>query len=313
MDVRSLARCGLIAALALAVPDASRAQSCYTQTSLGGASTVNLVTAIERVGTSPANMNALENDGSDGSSYAFANFVGVATVTAATALVSGSIADNDDAPFGLTFINGSANPVIVTQVDVKSDPAKPALFRSSPKPVGMGPLTGWDWVDGWTVRWSGSIVVPPKSGQGFIVDANISNARIDITDVDVGGVVTSSIGVFTGEAFPTDVFVPDRKWKVATGVVGFDVAGDFPKTFVPGLVGGAPNTISVRVQEYANTQSIAAGLQLEVSVPAQWSAVSLVSAPAPWNPASVVILQPTSSTPGTAAPTPSSSLTTTSR
>jgi hypothetical protein len=298
MSSRLIGTSLLLAALILGAPSGASAQTCYTATSLGGASTPTLVTAIERVGTTPSNMNALENDGQDASSYAVANFVGVATVTAATALVSGSIADNDHAPLGLTFINGSASAVTVTQVDVTSDRAKPALFRSAPKPVGLGPLTGWDWVDGWTIRWSGAIVVPPKSGQGFIVDANISNERLDITNVNVGGVITTSIGSFTGQAFPTDVFVPDRKWKVATAVVGFEVAGTFPHTFVPGLTGGVSNTISVRVEEYANTQSIASGLQLEVSVPEQWTSVSLVSAPAPWNAASVVIQQPTSSSPG---------------
>ena len=295
--VRSIALCLAIPALAALSPVA-HAQSCYTQTSLGGAAAVNLITALERVGTSPANMNAVENDGADSSSYAVANFAGVAGVTAATALVSGSLADNDDGPFGVTFINGTANPVTVTQVDVTADRTKAALFRSAPKPVGLGPIDTWTWIDGWTVRWTGTLVVPPKSGQGFIVEPKISNAAIDIPNTNVGGTITTSIGTFVGQPFPTDVFVPDRKFKVATGVIGFDVAGTFPRTFIPGLIGGVSNTISLRIQEYANNQSIAAGLELTVSIPPQWSNVSLVSAPPPFDAASVVIVQPTSSTPG---------------
>lgn len=292
------------ATLFVAIPRAD-AQSCYTKTTVGGGSTVNLVSAVEAAGTSIANVNALENNDLDASSYLLQTFTGPASITVATALVSGPIADNDRAPFGLTFINGSPNAVTVTEVNITSDAAHPPIFRSSPPVTTIDPAVGtWSVPDGRTIRWTGSLIVPAKSAQGFIARVAVQNIGLPNTGVVVGGTITTaSLGVLTANGFPTDVYTPDRSNKVGEGVVAFVDAGNYPRTIndaVAGtnLIGGQASTIRVRVSEYANNQAIAAGLQLTVTVPAGWTINSVTTgagAPA-WG--SATITQPTSAVDG---------------
>lgn len=301
-------------------------QSCYTKTTTGGGSTVNVVAGVPTIGTLAANTNARENDAADSSYYQVSTFYGPTTLIFGTALVSSAAADNDHAPFGLTFINGTALPVTVTQADIT---ASKAIFRSAPGPDLIQP-TGcaapdncgtWTFSTASVLHWAGSIVIGPKSARTFIVDAKIVNSpppKPDILNVLVGGTFTTSAGNFTTAAFPTDIYVPNGPEKVATAVVGFvdpfnaGAGNGFPRTFnnafdnrppagaTKNLVGGLPSIITVRVQEYANNQDIAAGLALRVDIPAGFSSVSVASAGAPWSttPANLTIVQPTATTAG---------------
>ena len=292
------------ATLFVAIPRAD-AQSCYTKTTAGSGSTVNLVSAVAASGTSLSNVDTLENNNLDASSYLLQTFTGPASVTVATALVSGPLADNDRAPFGLTFINGSPNAVTVTQVNITSDAAHPPIFRSSPPVTTIDPAVGtWSIPDGRTMRWTGSLIVPAKSAQGFIARVAVQNIGLPNNGVVVGGTITtSSLGVLTATGFPTDVYTPDTSNKVGEGVVAFVDAGSYPRTInnaVAGtnLIGGQASTITVRVSEYANNQSIAAGLQLTVTVPAGWTINSVTTAAGTPGWGSATITQPTSTADG---------------
>ncbi len=299
---------GLSVVVAFGISSPAAAQSCYGLQSYGGASTVNLVSAVPDVGTSPSNMNALESP--TPAYYQLSTFAGPASVTIATALVSGSIADNDKAPLGLTFINGSAADVKIRQVRVQSDRSKLPLFRTSPKPTNIGPLVGtWavsaDRYDAvWTAP-SGGYTVPLKSAQGFLANIFVSNVGANILGDLVGGSITTCASVCNGtddlttyvaQAYATDLYVPISSQKVATAVVGFVDGGNFPRTtntatYGPpaNLIGGQVSTIRVRAKEWSGNQSIASGLRLTVTLPAQWTNVSVTAAGAPWNLATATV------------------------
>lgn len=294
--------------LLLLIARPASSQTCYTQQSYGGASTINLVSAVPDVGTSPSNMNALETP--TPAYYQLSTFAGPASVTIATALVSGSIADNDKAPLGLTFINGGATDVKIRQVTVQSDTSKLPLFRTSPKPTNIDPLTGTWAVSAnrynavWTAP-AGGYTVSAKSAQGFLANIYVSNVGANILSDLVGGTITTcanacngtdDLTTYVAQSYPTDLYVPTTSQKVATAVVGFVDAGNFPRTtstatYGPpaNLVGGQPSTIRVRAKEWSGNQAIASGLQLTVTLPPQWTNVSVTSAGAPWNLATAVV------------------------
>ena len=281
------------------------AQSCYTKTTTGGASTVNVVSGSALPGTLVANVNARENDANDSSYYQVTSAYGLQIAAVSAAFVSGPISDNDRAPFGVTFLNGTTSPLTVTQADIISDPAKAGIFRAAPPLLPIVPGAGWSFIDSHHVRWTGSIIVPAKSGQSFIVDDRLPNFGSDVTDVLVGGSVTATnLGpppvttVYPATGFLTDIFVKRGPEKVATGVVGFVKGGAFPSTLTDDLLGGVPSTVTARVQEWANNQDIATGLKMTITIPAGFSNVSVLSAPPPWNAAGASISPPTSSTDG---------------
>lgn len=276
----------------LALPAAAQQRACDIGQHYGGDSSVTLVNAIERIGTSRANMNAL-----DGSYYELSNDAGFTQVLFATEMISDSAADNDRAPFGLIFINPTNTPITITQVDVASDPAKTGIWRASPAPVGITPIAGWSWVNSRVVRWNGSVEVPAHGGIDFIVEAKISNLGVDILDNVVTATCVTSVGNYTAVGYATNVFVPTASQKVATGVVAFSTGG-FPRGYITGLTGGVPNDVAVRIQEYANNQAIERNLELSVTIPPGWTNVSVVSAPAPFDPSSVSIIPATASTEG---------------
>jgi parallel beta-helix repeat protein len=297
---------GVLVACSLFLTLRLDAQSCNTRTTTGAGSTVTLVTAVEAVGTTTNNLQAAENDGNANSYYQLQTFSGPASITNATSFVSGPIADNDHAPFGLTFINGSANSVTVTRVDIVADrDLFRAVLRRAPIPIEPPAAGTWSRVNARTMEWNGLIVVPAKSGQGFIVDAEVSNVVLDILNITVAGAINTSAGILTAQGFLTNVFVPHGSDKVATAVVAFVDGGNYPRTInnavagPPGnLIGGQASTITLRVNEYAGNEGIAGNLALTVTIPAQWSNVAILTALGQWNPAGAVIVQPTATTAG---------------
>jgi parallel beta-helix repeat protein len=199
----------------------------------------------------------------------------------------------------LIFVNPTNASITISRVDLTADRTKPALFRGSPAPGMVSPGTGtWTFIDGWNLRWTpaGTFTVAPHAGADFIVDARISNFAVNILNDVVTGTCVTSVGNLTAVGYKTDVYVPIGADKVATAVVAFNNAGAFPRGYVTGLTAGAPSNFTVRVSEWAGNQAIASGLQLNVTIPARFSNVSVISAPAPWTAATIT--QPTATTDG---------------
>lgn len=219
--------------------------------------------------------------------------------------------------YGVSFVNPTNAPVTVTRVDLLSDIAQ---FTPN-EAVGIAPLfSPWTVVTtGANARrqifWTGSISVPARGAQDFIVadtpQNNVDNRNRPLNNTTRTPVitmrVTSAAGTLTTTPF-TMTTVTSNGSMASNAVVSFDSGGGtpIPRVYHPAAFNAAPAgtvDIGIRVFETGandhNSSDIDTPLSLTVTVPAGWSAVSVRPVGAPWvQPPAAAIVQPTATTNG---------------
>jgi parallel beta-helix repeat protein len=209
--------------------------------------------------------------------------------------------DSHPVVYGGAFINPTNAPITVTGVTFTThiDHFTPAIS------LGVSPLGGWDFVNRRMVRWSGTVSVPARGGQNFIVlDTPQNNATNNSTrTAQLRMTVTTSAGTFDAPVFNMNAVTASTN-RASNAMVTFDTFGlpiPIPQVFVDDVPATGPVNLSVRVAETGNNGSNSAidtGLQLTVTVPAGWSAVSVPVIGSPWSGSTLSIVQPTATADG---------------
>lgn len=271
----------------------------------GGSSTVTNTAGFAVSGTSIAGAGTL-----DGTYYQSTNVLGVTGPTVRTMFSTmvengynlGTGRGGGPVYYGGVFSNPTGSALTVTRVDVTlSGTNFFDLVAGSTTPA-----AGWALISGSIMRWTGSQAVAANSGQAFIFASQtlFTNAAANYT---------ASMTVFVGAtSYVSTSFteqVPGSSLPYGTdAVVGFDTlsaATWAPQTYVSTatITPGSTVNFSVRVRETGNNSAdqngIAQNLNLVLSIPAGWSAVSIPTATTPWRAAgTATIVQPTALTAG---------------
>ncbi len=307
--MKLVTRFAALVAVLFSVSDPVNGQTCRLSTVTGGSSAVTIISGYEAGGT-PS-----QTDIVDATYYQLTNALGLGPGVVMRTMHSNWVqtaASNTSCPncdptsphpvnYGSSVINATNEPITVTQVDLTTD-----VDHFTPTSVtSIFPGSGWTLVNRRLVRWSGSVVVASRGAQDFVVgDSPQNNAVTNTTrQVQLSMTATTSAGTFTAPAFTQTALTTGTNLASNAGVT-FDVTGaplPLPRLLIAGRSSTAPVDLGIRVGETGNngtTAGIETGLQITVTIPPRWSAVSVPTIAAPWNAATLSIVQPTATSSG---------------
>jgi len=296
-------------ALGLLVSSAVRAQ-CHTVPYTGGSATVTLASGFAVSGSSHSAMDNL-----DGTTYDLSSVVETADGPSVGLLVQTWV-ENGVSPqgpvyYGAVLRNPTNLPLTVTSGTFSA--TVPAgrfnqVFQTVVQQV--APASGsFTVVDARTLRWTGSLVVPPHEAAEFLVLVRLVTAPSTYTQPsDVTLAFTAATNAGTYAASTTQRLVNWSAW-ASDVVVGFDRTGSatlVPRAYVPAVGAGQTASFSVRLRHTDdsnpyNQDDMRAGCTLTVTIPRGWSAVSVTRNRGWWN--APTIVQPTATTDGSVTAT----------
>ncbi|MGC8762489.1 MAG: right-handed parallel beta-helix repeat-containing protein [Acidobacteriota bacterium] len=283
---------------------------CHTVPYTGGSATVTLSSGFAVSGSSPSAMDTL-----DGTTYDLSNVVETADAPSVGLLVQTWV-ENGVSPQGPVFYgavlrNPTNAPLTVTS-GTFSATVPPGRFDQVFSTVvqQVAPDSGaFSVVDPRTLRWTGSLTVPPHEAAEFLVLVRLVTAPSTYTqpsDITLSFSAATASGNYT--ASTTQRLVNWSAW-AADVVTGFDLSGTatfVPRALTPAVAAGQAASFSVRLrhtddQNPYNLDDMRAGCTLTVTVPKGWSGVSVSRDTGWWN--APTIVQPTATTDGSVTAT----------
>jgi hypothetical protein len=250
-------------------------------TYLGGDGVTTVIRGIEVPGTTPLNLNLVDN-----AYYEVTNRGGAAN-PAVYLTHPAPCRTGDPAYFGATFLNPTDTAIVVTQVDLVSSPRE--LFRlGGGLPAGVRPTTGWAWISNFNLRWTGTVSVPAHGAYDFIVNSQATGQNNNSVSL-IGTVLTSTGQPFVSAEYPTQT----SGTNFTANVYYYEGA---QRDYVEGVDTHFPKTFTVQLKETSNGGDIPEGTTLTITIPRTWSNVSVPSGQIGWGPAAIV--QPTATTDG---------------
>lgn len=273
--MRTLKALSLLAAVSLL------SAPLYATTYLGGDGVTTVIRGIEVPGTTPLNLNLVDN-----AYYEVTNRGGAANPAVYLTLPA-PCREHDPANFGATFLNPTDTAIIITRVDLVSSPLE-FFHQGGGLPAGIRPATGWAWISNSNLRWTGTVSVPAHGAYDFIVNSEATDHN-NYSVTIVGTVVTSTGQTFSSTAYPTAT----TGINYTANVYYYDGT---QRDYVEGVDTHFPKTFTVQLKESSNGADIPAGTTLTITIPRTWSNVSVPSGQIGWGTAAIV--QPTSTTDG---------------
>lgn len=296
-------------ALALLAPLAAGAQ-CHTVPYTGGSASVTLSSGFSVSGSSPAAMDLL-----DGISYDLSSVVETAEAPSVGLLVQtwveNGISPQGPVYYGAVLRNPTNLPLTVT-AGTFSASIPPGRFDQVFQTVvqQVAPASGsFSVVDPRTLRWTGSLTVPPHEAAEFLVLVRLVTAPSSYTqpsDATLAFTAATDAGAFS--ASTVQRLVNWSAW-AADVAVGFDLTGSaalVPRAYRSAVPAGQAVSLSVRLRHTDdsnpyNQDDMRSGCTLTVTIPKGWSAVSVARNNGWWN--APTIVQPTATTDGSVTAT----------
>lgn len=293
----------------LGLSSAPRGQ-CHTVSYPGSSATATLASGFAVSGSSPSAMDTL-----DGTTYDLSNVVETADAPSVGLLVQTWV-ENGVSPQGPVFYgavlrNPTNAPLTVTS-GTFSATVPPGRFDQVFSSVvqQVAPASGaFSVVDPRTLRWTGSLTVPPHEAAEFLVLVRLATAPSTYTlpsDVTLAFAASTASGSYT--ASTTQRLVNWSAW-AADVVTGFDLSGTatfVPRATTPAVAAGQAASFSVRLRHTDDgnpydQDDMRSGCTLRVTIPKGWSGVSVSRNNSWWN--APTIVQPTATTDGSVTAT----------
>lgn len=283
---------------------------CHTVSYTGGSSTVTRTSGFQVSGSSPSAMDLL-----DGTTFDLASVVETADAPSVGLMVQtwveNGISPQGPVYYGAVLRNPTNLPLTVSS-GTFSAAIPPGRFDQVFQTVvqQVAPSTGTFTVVGpRTLRWTGSLVVPPHEAAEFLVFVRLVTAPSTYTqpsDATLTFTAVTSSGSYAASAVQR--LVNWSAW-AADVVVGFDLSGGtvlVPRAYVPAVQAGQAVSLSVRLRHTDDSNpysqdDMRQGCTLTVTIPKGWSAVSVTRNNTWWN--APTIVQPTAATDGSVTAT----------
>lgn len=280
-------------------------QGCRIQTVTGTGSTQTVVAGFEKSPTAPSNTDQV-----DASYYQLTNQLGLGPTATTRTMYSNwtqsaagnSLCANCDPSsshpviYGASFINPTNAAISVTRVDFTTN-----IDHFTPTDIlAVAPAAGWQPISNRRLaRWGGSVSVAAHSTQDFIFgDSPQNNASNNTTrTVAFTATFTTSIGTIASTPYSITTLTSNNS-NASNAVASFDNTGGaiaVAAITVPNKASGGPVNLPIRVGETGNngnSSAIATNLLLTITVPKEWTSVTVPTKTAPWNAASLSITAP---------------------